>query len=92
MTTAGTKASLPQDVEEAGFRGVGKIRPVRKAGASNAKGRPITSTRSLKSIPSAYNANANRAPNNDIQNEAISANLSRYFSSHTSKDSKEFLI
>jgi hypothetical protein len=92
MSTAGTKASLPQDVEEVGFRGVGKIRPVKKAGASNAKGRPITSSRSLKSIPSAYNANANRAPNNDIQNEAVAANLSRYFSSHTSKVSNELLI
>jgi TATA-box binding protein (TBP) (component of TFIID and TFIIIB) len=80
MSTPGSKASLPQEVEEAGFRGVGKIRPARKPGASNAKGKPITASRSLKSISSAYNTNINRAPNIDVQNDAISANLSRYFS------------
>lgn len=89
MTTSGTKASLPQDVEEAGIRSVGKIRPVRKPGATNAKGRASTASKSVKSISSAYNTNVNRTPIIDVQNDAISANLSRYFLLPRFKDLKE---
>ena len=73
-----TLPGSPND-DDGYIRAVGKMRPVKRGGPPNVKGRPATASRSLKIIPTSHNAVYLKAAGKDhLLNDALTANLLRY--------------